>query len=181
MNIQTKKDDFEKVINHVHEDLASIRTNRATPALVENIKVDVYGSKMPLSQVASITVPEPKQLLVEPWDKNIMKDAEKAIETASLGLSVKNEGSCLRLSIPAMTEESRKQIVKVLHEKIENGKIGLRNVRDKIKEEIVTAERNKEIGEDEKYSLIEELDKMTHEFTDQMTEVGKKKETEIMV
>ena len=181
MDIQNKKDDFEKVINHTQEDLSSIRTNRATPALVENIRVDVYGSKMPLIQVASITVPEPKQLLVEPWDKNILKDAEKAIETASLGLSVKNEGSCLRLSIPLMTEESRQQIVKVLHEKIENGRIGLRNVRDKIKEEIITAERTKEIGEDEKYKLIEELDKMTRNFTDEINEIGQHKEKEIMV
>ena len=123
---KVKKQDFQKVIDHTSEDLASIRTNRATPALVENIKVEVYGSPMPLVQVASITVPEPKQLLIEPWDKNIMKDAEKAIETASLGLSVKNEGNCLRLSIPPITEESRKQIVKVLHEKIENGKIAFR-------------------------------------------------------
>ncbi len=179
MNIQDKQQDFEKVIEHASTDIASVRTSRATPTLIENIQVNIYGSKMPVNQVASISCPEPKQLLVEPWDKNVLKDIEKAIETASLGLSVKNEGNFLRLSVPAMTEETRKEIIKMLHEKLENGKVVLRNLRDKIKEEIITAERNKEIGEDEKYNLIEELDKTTREYTNKINEIGEKKEEEI--
>ena len=179
MDIKNKTEDFEKVIEHVSSDIAGVRTSRATPTLIENIQVNIYGSKMPVNQVASISCPEPKQLLVEPWDKNVLKDIEKAIETASLGLSVKNEGNFLRLSIPAMTEETRKENIKMLHEKLENGRVSLRNLRDKIKEEIITAERNKEIGEDEKYNLIEELDKTTREYTDKIGEIGKKKEEEI--
>ncbi|MBU4360396.1 ribosome recycling factor [Patescibacteria group bacterium] len=179
MNIQDKKQDFEKVIEHISQDIAGVRTNRAAPALIENIKVDIYGSKMQINQVASISCPELKQLLVEPWDKNVLKDIEKAIETASLGLSVKNEGNFLRLFIPAMTEETRKEIIKILREKLENGRVSLRGLRDKIKEEIITAERSKEIGEDEKYNLIEDLDKMTREYNEEIVELGEKKEKEI--
>jgi len=179
MNLENKKNEFEKIIEHAHEELSSIRTSRATPALIENIKVEVYGTKTPLIQVAGITCPEAKQLLVEPWDKNLLKDIEKAVETAGLGLSIVNEGNFLRISMPALTEETRKEIVKVLHGKIENNKVALRQVRDKIKNEIEAELKNKEITEDDKYSLIEDLDKMTREFTDQIVELGKKKEEEI--
>ena len=179
MDIQDKKPEFQKVIDFAHQEFGTIRTNRATPSLIENIKVDVYGSKMSLNQVASITSPEVKQLLVEPWDKNVLKDVEKAIETASLGLSVSNEGNFLRIKMPAMTEETRKEILKVLHEKLEKSKTSLRLVRDKIKEEIIKSEKSKEISEDDKYKLIEDLDKMTREFSDELFEMGKKKENEI--
>jgi len=107
MNIQEKKLEFEKVLDHAQQDFGSVRTSRATPALIENVIVDVYGSKTPLMQIGSITSPEPKQLLVEVWDKSVLKEAEKAIQNASLGLSVNNEGSHLRVIIPAMTEETR--------------------------------------------------------------------------
>jgi len=181
MLIQDKKNDFEKTIARLQEDLNSVRTNRAAPSLIENIKAEVYGAKMPLSQLASITCPEPKQLVVEPWDKNILKDVEKAIETMSLGLSIKNEGNLLRLMVSPMTEETRKLIIKNLHEKIETGRMALRGLRDKIKEEIIKQERNKEISEDEKYNLIKELDEMTKEYTEKISEMGKKKEEEIMI
>ncbi len=181
MNIQDKRQDFQKVIEHINQDISGVRTNRATPSLIENIKVDIYGSKMPVNQIASISCPEPKQLLVEPWDKTVLKNIEKAIETASIGLVIKNEGNFLRLSIPSMTEETRKEIIKMLREKIENGKISLRGLRDKIKEEIIKQEKNKEISEDEKYSLIEELDKITREYNDQVEEIGEKKEKEIQL
>lgn len=181
MNLQDKKSDFQKTIDHVNQDLSSIRTNRATPSLIENIQVDVYGNKMPLIQLASISVPETKQLLVEAWDKNVLKDIEKAIQTVSLGLSVTNEGNYLRLTMPAMTEEIRQKIIKVLHEKLEKARVAIRGLRDKFKEEIVAEERNKEIGEDEKYKYIEELDKMTREYIDEINEIGKKKEDEIKI
>lgn len=179
MNLEEKKPQFQKVLERAQQELASIRTNRATPALIENIKVNVYGLPMSLIQVASITCPEPRQLLVEPWDKNILKDAERAIQTASLGLSVSNEGNFLRLIMSAMTQETRQEVIKLLNEKLEKARVVLRGVRDSIKEEIISAERHKEMGEDEKYKLIEELDKMTREFVSELEEMGRKKEGEI--
>ena len=181
MNIQEKKQEFEKVLEHAQSDFSSVRTSRATPALIENITIDVYGTKTPLMQLGSITSPEPKQLLVEVWDKSVLKDVEKAIQGANLGLSVNNEGNHLRIMIPAMTEETRKQIIKTLHEKVESAKVSLRNLREKIKEEISSAQKNKEISEDEKFSLVDDLDKITREYSDKISELGKKKEEEIML
>jgi ribosome recycling factor len=180
MNIQEKKELFEKIMEHTKNEISSLRTNNITPALVENIKADVYGAKMPIIQLGSISIPEPRQLLIEPWDKNVLKDIEQAIETASLGLSVKNEGNFLRLTMPAMTEETRKQVVKLLNEKTEKSRISLRALRDEIRDEIISAEKNKEITEDDKFRLQEDLDKMTREYTDRIAEIGKKKEEEIM-
>lgn len=181
MDLTNKKTEFEKIIEHLNTDIASVRTNRATPSLVENIQVEVYGSKIPVNQLANISSPEPKQLLIEAWDKNVLKDIAKAIETASLSLSVSNEGNHLRLFMPPLTEETRKEIIKVLHEKLESGRITIRNLRDKIKEEINVAEKNKEISEDEKFKLLEDLNKMTREYTDQVGELGQKKEQEILL
>ncbi len=181
MNINDKKVLFEKAVEYAGQELAALRTNRVTPALIENIKVEVYGAKMPLTQVASINSPEARQLLVEPWDKNIIKSVEKAIETASIGLSISNEGNFLRLFMPSMTEETRKQVIKLLREKMEKARVSLRGLRDEIKEEIVQAEKNKEISEDERFKLLEDLDKMAREYTDKVGELGEKKEKEIML
>ncbi|MFH1610860.1 MAG: ribosome recycling factor [Patescibacteria group bacterium] len=181
MNLDDKKEKFEKSIEFVQKELSSIRTSRATPSLIENIRVSVYGVETPMIQVASISSPEPKQLLIEPWDKNILKDIEKSIQTTSLGLSVSNEGSFVRVTMPPMTEETRNEVIKVLNEKIEKGRQNLRGVRDEVKEEIVKAEKDKEITEDDKFSLLEELDKMTREYTDEVGEIGKKKEEEIKI
>jgi ribosome recycling factor len=180
MNIQDKKELFEKIMEHAKNDISSLRTNNITPSLIENVSVVVYGSKMPLIQLGSISSPEPRQLLVETWDKNILKDVEKAIETATLGLSIKNEGNFLRLTMPTMTEETRKQVIKLLNEKIEKTKISFRGLRDEIKEEIIKAEKNKEITEDEKFRAQEDLDKLTREYTDKVGEIGEKKEKEIL-
>ena len=179
MDLQQYKPQFEKTLDFLRQEISSIRTNRATPALLENIQVEVYDSKMPLIQLASIQVPEPRMLTVEPWDRQVIKDVEKAIQTASLGLSVTNEGTFLRITMPPMTEETRKELLKVLNHKLEQARQAVRGVRDKIKEEIVQAEKNKEISEDEKYKLIEDLDKMTREYTAQIQEIGDKKEQEI--
>ena len=179
MDLDQSSDQFDKAIEHLKTDISSIRTNRATPALLENITAEVYGSKMPLNQLASIQAPEPKMLTVEPWDKQVIKEIEKAIQTASLGLSVVNEGTFLRVTIPPMTEETRQELVKVLNDKLESARQSIRGVRDKIKDEIISAEKSKEISEDEKFKLVEDLDEMTRKYNDQVKEVGEKKEQEI--
>lgn len=179
MDLQQHKPQFEKALEFLKQDLSSIRTNRTTPALLENIQVEVYGSKMSLIQLANIQAPEPRMLTVEPWDRQIIKDVEKGIQTASLGLSVANEGTFLRITMPPMTEETRKELLKVLNHKLEQARQAIRAIRDKIKEEIIQAEKNKEISEDEKYRLIEDLDEMTREYTDKIQAIGNKKEEEI--
>lgn len=179
MNLDEFSSHFDKAIGHLKKEISGIRTNRATPALLENIMVEVYGSKMPITQLASIQAPEPKMLTVEVWDRSVTKDIEKAIQTASLGLSVANEGTFLRVTIPPMTEESRKEILKVLNNKLEDARTSIRGVRDDIKERIIKAVKDKEISEDEKYKLIENLDEMTRKYNDQVKELGEKKEEEI--
>jgi len=179
MNLDQYHEQFDKVIEHLKLDLGSIRTNRATPALLENIQVEIYGSKMPLIQMASIQAPESKMLTVEPWDKQVIKEVEKAIQTASLGLSVANEGTFLRITIPPMTDETRQELVKVLNNKLESGRQSIRGVRDNVKEEINTAGKNKDISEDEKYKLIDDLDELTRQYNDQIKTIGENKEEEI--
>lgn len=180
MNISDHKQEFEQIIDHMKEQLTSIRSNRATPALVEQIPIDVYGSRTPLQQLASISIPEPKQILVEPWDKSITKEIEKSISNAKTGLSMLNEGNLIRLTLAPMTEESRKEIVKALHQRIEQGRVQIRRIRDKVKDEIVKGESSGEITEDDKYRLIDELDKTTREYTDTIDKMGKEKEEEIL-
>ena len=179
MDINQYKPLFGKAIEYLKTDLGSIRTNRATPTLLENLQVEVYGSKMSLNQLASIQAPEPKMLTVEPWDKNVIKDVEKSIQSASLGLNIANEGTFLRILIPPMTEETRQELVKVLNNKLEDARQQIRGIRDNIKEEIIKAERSKEISEDEKFKLVEDLNEMTREFNDEVKQVGENKEEEI--
>jgi ribosome recycling factor len=179
MELSQYEPQFDKAIHHLKQDIASIRSNRATPALLENIQANVYGSKMPLIQLASIQAPEPKSLTIEPWDRNIIKDVEKAIQTASLGLNIVNEGTFLRVTIPAMTEETRQELIKVLSEKLEQARQAVRGIRDGIKEEIIKTEKAKQITEDEKYKLVEDLDEMTRKYNEEIKQVGEKKENEI--
>ncbi|NCN07304.1 ribosome recycling factor [Candidatus Falkowbacteria bacterium] len=178
--IDNHKIDFGKVIDHFVSDIATLKTGRANPAVLDLLKVEVYGIYTPINQVASISVPEARSIIIQPWDKNVINDIDKAIRESDLGLSSVNEGDKIRIVIPQMTEESRKEIVKTLNKKIEEARIAVRGVRDEIKDEVIEAEKNKEFGEDEKYSLIEQLDKVTSEFNDKIKELGEKKEKEIM-
>lgn len=179
MNLQDYAPDFEKVLAHVKSDLNSLRSNRATPAVLENIQANVYGAKMPLIQIASIQAPEPKMLTVEPWDKNLVKDVERAIQTAGLGFSLANEGAFIRVTVPPMTEETRQELVKVLGHKLEAGRQAMRGVRDKVKENILQAEKDKAVSEDDKFRLLEDLDELTRQYNDKIKDLGEKKEAEI--
>ncbi len=178
--IEKHEEDFQKSKEHFLKELNSMRVGRATPSMLENVLVDAYGVKTPINQVGSISVPEPKVMTVEPWDKNLLKEVEKAIVQADLGLGVTAESTLVRITVPQLTEESRMKSVKQLNEKLEAGKVSLKGVREKIKEEIVEAEKNKEITEDDKYAFIEELDKKNSEMTKEMQEMAVKKEEELM-
>lgn len=172
--------DLEKAVEHFKQEIASLKTGRANPAILDNIRVEAYGVKTPVNQLASVTIADGRSILVQPWDKSIMKEIEKAIAESDLGLAPANEGEKIRINIPVMTEEARKEIVKVLHQKAESAKIAIRVLRDNIKEQILEAEKNKEFGEDEKFNLMEELDKKASSYNDKIKELTDEKETEIM-
>jgi len=172
--------EFAKAIEHFKNDIATLKTGRANPAILDSVVVPAYGANMPINQLASVSVPEARSILIQPWDKSVLKEIEKAILEANIGLNPVNEGDKIRITMPTMTEETRKDIVKVLNKKTEEARIAIRQVRDKIKEEIMAAEENKEFGEDERFRLIELLDKKTVEHNDQIKVINEEKETEIM-
>jgi len=178
--IDDHKEEFNKTLEHFKNELGGIRTGRANPALIENVIINAYGNKMPINQLANINVADAKSMTVEPWDKNLLKDVEKAISEANLGLTAANEGNFIRVKVPEMTEESRKNLVKLLKEKTEDTRISIRNTRDKVKEEISKQEKNKEITEDDKYKLQKELDEVTNNYNEQIKELAQHKEEKIM-
>jgi ribosome recycling factor len=182
MNIYLESNlgDFEKAIEFFVNDISNLRTGRANPVMLEGIQVDAYGAKTPLNGLASITVPDGKSLLVAPWDKNIIKEIEKAITDADLGFGITNEGDKLRLSVPSMTEENRKEMVKILNEKQEAARVVIRQIREEIKTAIEQAEKDKEISEDEKFRFIKELDEVVKNKNDELKQTRDKKEQEIM-
>lgn len=177
--IEKHKEEFDKAIEFVKKEISTIQTGRANPSLIDEIMVEVYGQKTPIKGLASIGVPEARTITIEPWDKNIAKDIEKAIREANVGLNPVNEGNLVRISIPQMTEESRKELIKLLGQKIEQGRIQIRGIRDEIRDEIIQAEKDNEITEDDKYKFQKDLDEFTGEFNKQIEEISKKKETEI--
>ncbi|KPJ86171.1 hypothetical protein AMJ57_00160 [Parcubacteria bacterium SG8_24] len=172
--------EFEKVIEFLKAEMAQLRTGRANPALVEGIQVEAYGARTPLVGLASITTPDARTITIESWDKSVVKDIERAILEANIGLTPNVAGQVIRISLPPLTEEGRKDLLKVLGDKLEHARIGIRKVRDEIKSEIVEAEKEKLIGEDEKYKSLEDLDKRVGEWNQKIREMGEEKEKEIM-
>ena len=179
-NIDTFKKEAEKILAILGTELQTLRIGRANPLMVEGILVDAYGAKTPLKQMASITVPEARTLIIQPWDKTVIKEIEKAIVVANIGINPVNEGQQLRLVVPALTEESRRELTKSVGEKMEKARIAVRQLRDKAREEIVKSERNKEITEDDKFVQQKKLDDAVKEYNDRIKETGEKKEQEIM-
>lgn len=182
MNIylQNEQEEFVKAIEHFQKEISSLRTGRANPALLDNILVDAYDSKSPLSGLASVSVPDARSIIVSPWDKTVLKNIEKAIIEANLGLSVTNEGDKIRAIVPLMTEENRKDLVKNLNEKMEKARVSIRQIREVVKEAIENASKNKEIGEDDKFRAIKELDEEVNKRNDLIREIRDKKERDIM-
>lgn len=178
--ISAHEHEFPQAVEHLKQELSGLRTGRASAALVENLMVDVYGTMTPLKGVASISVPDARSLLISPWDGTVAKNIEIAITNANLGVNPINEGTAIRMVLPEMTEENRKAMVKVLNTRLEVARVSLRSVRDTIKDNIVKAEKNKEITEDDRYDLLEKLDLMTKDYTRTMQEMGNAKEHEIM-
>lgn len=178
--VQNKKTEYQAAIDHLQTELGSLRTGRATPQLVENIRVEAYGSNMDLKSMASISVQDSKTIMIDPWDKSLLQAIEKAIRDADIGISPAVDGQVIRINLPQMTEETRKKLVKIMKELCEEARIALRGVREAARDEVMKIEKAKEIGEDEKFKVLEELDKMTKECTDMVESIADKKEEEIM-
>jgi len=181
MDEQQVKQKMQGVIEVLREDLSSVRTGRATSALVENIVVSAYGGaqRLKIMELASITVPDPQQVIIEPWDKSIIGDIRKGIEAANTGMNPSIDGERIRLVIPPMTTEDREKYIKLLGQKLENAKIMIRQVRTEGMQDIKKALDDKEISEDQKFAQEKKLQDITDEFTNQIDEMGKKKEVEL--
>lgn len=180
INLDTFRPQFNKVLEHLKQALGSLRTGRANAAILDSVQVEAYGQRMPLKGVASVSVADARTLLVEPWDKNFVKEVEKAITEAKLGLNPINEGQMIRLPLPVLTEETRKDLVKILNQKLEQERIALRQLRDSVREKIMAAEKNKEIGEDQRFRLQQKLDEMAKDYNERIKAAGQEKEKEIM-
>lgn len=168
------------MIDFLKDDLKTLRTGRATPSLVEDISVEAYGSRSALIGLAGINVPDNRTITVEPWDKGLMKAIEKAIIEANIGLNPSVQGSLIRLSLPVLTEETRRDLIKVMNEKLEQARIGIRNVREEVRSGIMESEKSGDITEDDKYRALEQIDKTVHEWNDRIRAIGEEKEREIM-
>lgn len=171
---------MEDALEAVRREFATVRTGKATPALLDTVRVEAYGAKMPLNQVATVSTPESTLILVQPFDKTLIGDIEKAILTADLGLNPANDGNLIRVPIPPLNEERRKEYVKVLHKMAEEGKISVRHARRITREELHEKVKEHEIGEDEGRRREDALEKLTHEYSDKIDDLMKHKETEVM-
>jgi ribosome recycling factor len=171
---------FKQAIEFFDREAATLRTGRANPNMLDGIQVEAYGSFMPLNGVGNISVSDGRSLVVAPWDKSVLKDIEKAIVAADLGVGVVNEGDKIRLTVPALTEENRKELVKKLNIKLEDARIVIRQTRDEVKQAIENAFNDKEMAEDDKFRFIKELDDAVAAFNDELKAARDHKEKEIM-
>ena len=171
---------MQKAIEALKQDLGAIRTGRANSSLLERITVDYYGTPTPINQVATVSVPEARLLVIQPWDKKMLTDIEKAIQKSDLGINPNNDGVVIRLNIPPMNEERRRDLVKTLHKKLDEHKVAVRNVRRDIHDKLREREKKKEVSEDELKRSTERLQKLTDRYIDEVDKIGKAKEQEIL-
>lgn len=170
---------MEQAIEYFENELKTIRTGRANPSLVEKMEIDYYGTKTPLIQVAAITIPDPRTILIQPWDKSVLSEIEKAISTSDLGISPVNDGNVIRVKLPSLTEESRETLVKLVKDQEEKTKVSLRSIRHEVWDLIKKEEKEGKISEDDMYYAKDELDKLVNDFDQEVAKLGKAKEEEI--
>ncbi|MHB8500800.1 MAG: ribosome recycling factor [Candidatus Acidiferrales bacterium] len=171
---------MEKAVDDFRKELATIRTGRANATLLDNVRVDYHGTPMPVNQLGSMTVPDPTMIVIAPWDPSAVALIDKAIRTADLGLNPTNDGKVVRVPIPSLTEERRKDLVKQLHKVLENHRTAVRNIRRDLKEAIEKLEKEKKISEDEKKRSLDELEKLSHSETKKIEDLSAAKEKEVM-
>lgn len=171
------KPDFENVLEHLQREMGTLRTGRASPALVEDLAVEAYGTTQPVKALGSMSTPDAKTLVIEPWDTSVVKAIESAIIASGIGISPVVDGKIIRLIMPMMTEENRQRMVKVLHEKLEDARVQIRKIREEAKKKI---EKQTGVGQDDIRRDLEQLDKTVKEYVAKIDESGEKKEKEIM-
>lgn len=178
--LQKFKDEMEKTIGALSKSFSRVRTGRASVSLLDGIKVDYYGTPTPITQVANVSVPESRLILIVPWDASVIAAVEKAIQKSDLGLTPSNDGKAVRLSIPQLTEERRKELVKTVKKMAEEGKVKLRNARRDANEEMKALKKDSKISEDELFKAQEEVQKLTDQYIEKTDKVLATKEKEIM-
>ncbi|MGH9124089.1 MAG: ribosome recycling factor [Acidimicrobiales bacterium] len=174
------RDKMAKAVGHTQGDFSSVRTGRAAPALVEKLKIEYYGTEVPLQQVAGIQVPEARLMVITPYDKSSLKAIEKALQQSDLGINPSNDGVVIRLVFPLLTEQRRKELVKVVHHKAEDGRVAVRNLRRSARKDLESLEKDGEISSDELDRAEKELEKMTHEFVVDIDRLLEHKEKELL-
>lgn len=178
--LKKAEEKMKKVIESTKHEFASVRTGRANPAILDRVTVDYYGTETPLSQVASISVPEARLLVIQPWDKSMLSKIEKAILKSDLGLTPTNDGQVIRIVIPQLTEERRKELVKIVHKQAEEMRVAVRNIRRDANEGLKALEKDGTISEDEMRRGLDEVQKLTDKYIAEIDALLKRKEEEIM-
>jgi ribosome recycling factor len=171
---------MQQAIESLQRDLGTIRTGRASPALVERLMVDYYGTPTPLQQMANIHATDARTLTIQPWDRKTLGDIEKAIQKSDLGLNPTNDGNVIRITLPPLTEDRRRDLVKVVHKKVDEGKVAIRNIRRDTHDRLRDLEKSKQITEDDLKRSTERLQKMTDKYIEELDKVGQAKEQEIL-
>jgi ribosome recycling factor len=170
---------MQKAVDGLVKELATIRTGRATPALVDNIMISYHGTFIPLQQLASISTPKADSIIIQPWDRTALKDIQKAITKANIGLNPQDEGGLIRVPIPPLSEERRTELAKLISRRVEERRVTLRNIRRDEIEKLRKMEKNKEISQDQFKSAVKEIDELSDSFVDKVNKIGQDKEREI--
>ncbi len=176
-NIEEK---MQKTVEGLKKELAAFRTGRASPTLIEHIKVEYASVPTPLNQIAGISAPEARLLVIQPWDKSSIRSIEKAIQTSDLGLNPVSDGNVIRINIPPLTEERRQEFIKVVRKRVEERKIAIRNLRREALDGLKESEKNKDMSQDEHKRALDQLQKLTDNFIADTEQIGRGKETELM-
>ena len=174
------KEKMEKCLDSLNRDYKAVRAGRANPAILDRVTVDYYGVPTPLNQMAAISVPEPRMLMIQPWDASTLKEIEKAINTAEIGINPSNDGKVIRLAFPALTEERRKELVKDISKRAEEGKVAVRNVRRDAMDDIKKLKKDNQITEDDQKDGEKKLQDITDSYNKQIEEMEKAKEQEVL-
>jgi ribosome recycling factor len=178
--INQRAPEFEEAFNHLKNELSTLRTGRASASLVEHLQVEYYGAMTELLTIAQIAVPEPRQITIQPYDKNALKEIEKAIQQSNIGINPVNDGAVIRLNIPAMTEERRKELAKTVSQMAEKSRVAVRNIREDIWKEIQRQEKDGEISEDDKIAGKDELQDVVDKWNLEIKKLAEEKEREVM-
>jgi ribosome recycling factor len=180
LSVNEARSQMEKAVDAMRREFGSVRTGKASPALLDTVRVDAYGSKMPISQVATVSAPEPRMLIVQPWDKGLLNAIEKGIQQAELGLNPGNDGNVIRVPIPQLNEERRKDMVKVLHKLAEEGRVAIRHARQEANKDIKKRQGAHEMSEDDAHRQTDQVQKLTDEYIAKIDQLLKTKEHEVM-